>query len=340
MPNFDQTEFSETGPTSVFSAPGAVTPTSFGELRFRLLKAVPGSDPDLMDGWIQDRYQYILDRLSWNRIERSTAMQTFAPYQVGSVTLAQGTTAVSLQQTPALIPVPIVPPVLPDPPAVWVPGMTGCQIRFEGRNEYYEFTPTDGTDAVIDRPYEGPGGVGLAYILFASVYQLPADCREVRGVRLLECPRSLERKSKQEVNFSTANRALTGKPLIYAPYMDYESAPPIMQVEVYPAPDAVMSMVVDYTAEQLLPGQSSTALLPWMRPSALYEGARASALEQEKDYGGADRAEAKFLALLEQMVAIENRNTPAQQMRAAPRFVRHRIERALWSQPRRPGRVS
>ena len=41
--------------------------STFGELRFRLSKLVPGVDLDLLDGWIMDRYQEILDVLPWSR---------------------------------------------------------------------------------------------------------------------------------------------------------------------------------------------------------------------------------------------------------------------------------
>ena len=157
----------------------------------------------------------------------------------------------------------------------------------------------------------------------------------MRAIRLLETQWTLNRKSKQELNFSAPGRVTLGRPREFAPYMDELSAPPRMQGEVYPVPDQEYSLVVDYVAEVPAPGGSSLTLLPWIRPAALFEGVRADALEQKGNYLGAKMAEEKFAAMLGQMIAVDNRNRPPAQMKMEPRFTRHRILRALWSQPRR-----
>jgi hypothetical protein len=301
----------------VFENPSTPAATSYGQLRLLLTKTLPGIDLDLIDGWAQFAHQAVLDRLPWHRVERSMTVQMSGAYQTGTAQIEAGDTAVSITG------------------GVFDQTFSGRQIRFENRDEYYELTATSPTTGVIDRAYEGPGGANLAYIVFATVYTLPPDCRELRGVRLLESPHPLDRHSKQEMNAFAANRCRTGKPRAYAPYMDTVSAPPLLQIEVYPAPDVVMSVAVDYIAEVTAPGASSVALLPWIRPSVLYEGVRAFALEYMKDYPGSDRAQAKHVALLQQMVDVENRNTPARQMKMESRFTRHRILRALDSQPRR-----
>jgi hypothetical protein len=305
----------------VFAAPAGEVATTYGSLRFRLTKMLPGIDPDLIDGWISDRYTAILDRLPWQRLEKSFAFETIAPYSAGLISASAGSANVGLAG------------------GAWTVAMTGLSIRIDNRDEYYEFTPTSPTAGTLDRPFEGSTAGALAYCIFATVYQLPPDCRELRAIRLMDWPRALARRTKQEVNAHAASRSTQGPPVEYAPYMDDTSAPPRLQIEVYPAPDAVRTLVVDYIAEVASPSGTSTALLPWVRPAALIEGVRASGLDHLKDYSGSDRAEARFQALLEQMVTIDSRNRPPRQMRMAPRFTRHRLQRSLNSYPTNSGRL-
>jgi hypothetical protein len=126
----DQTTLPANPDCSVFTNPQAVTPSSYGQLRYRVVKAVPGIDQDLVDGYLGDSYQFILDRLAWKRLERTAVIQTVAPYKVGTVSVMNGSIYVTLDF------------VSPPSGASFDQTETGRSIRIENRDEYYEFTAT------------------------------------------------------------------------------------------------------------------------------------------------------------------------------------------------------
>lgn len=332
MPQFDTTGFDSgngfdgSGPSAnppaaplpgyrVFGNPGVPGATTFGQLRFRLTKALPGIDPELIDGWIQDRYTEILDELPWQRAERVVTIQTVAPFTVGTVAIANGDTFLSFSGV------------------ALTAAMTGRAFRILGDEAYYEFTVTGAATASLDRPYEGPGGVGLGYLVFQSVYQLPADLRILGDVRLLSEPHPLGRRSRGDLNAMGANRNVQGDPQFYAPYMDDGSAPPRNQIEVYPVPLSVATLVIDYTADAAPLTGTSTSLLPWVRPGVIFEGVTCDGLRHLKEFQGAKFAMDRFANLLQQMKRCEYAQTPPAQMRMAGAFSRHRLQRALNSTP-------
>ncbi len=49
---------------------------TYGEIRLRLKKLFPSVDLELLNGWIQDRYTEILDRLPWQRLSKSEPLPT------------------------------------------------------------------------------------------------------------------------------------------------------------------------------------------------------------------------------------------------------------------------
>lgn len=117
---------------------------TYGEIRFRLTKAHPGIDPDLVDGWIDDRYAAILDALEWQRRRVMAVLQTTAPYATGTVTVAADSAAIALAG------------------GTWAAGMTGRGFRVDGRSEIYTFTRTANTTGTLDRAYEGASDTAAA----------------------------------------------------------------------------------------------------------------------------------------------------------------------------------
>jgi hypothetical protein len=109
---------------------------TYGQIRLRLSKLAAGVDRELIDGWIQDRYTQILDRLPWKRLEGETVIQSPPSYQVGTVTATQGSNAIVGVGT------------------AWTQAMNGLMIRIANDQEFYVFTYVDATDATLDRPYE------------------------------------------------------------------------------------------------------------------------------------------------------------------------------------------
>jgi hypothetical protein len=272
---------------------------TYGELRFTITKLLPGLDPDLIDSWISGRYTQVLDELTWTRREVRSIVQTSAVYEEGTVTLTNGSTAVTGVGT------------------TFTSGHTGAGLIPAGRNEYYEFVYSSATAGVLDRAFEGETG-SYSYKLFQSVYQLPSDCRVLLSVRDLHAG-PLSPASRSEVQAIVG--VPVGPPQYYRQHMDDLSSPPRMQIELYPAPEDVRSLEVEYLAEETTFGTTTaTTLLPWLRPACLIAGVYADGLNRLKEFNAADRQELKFSGLLAQMRKTAILNIPQKRIQISNRF--------------------
>lgn len=285
---------------------------TLGEIRFRLTKAYPGIDPDLIDGWINDRYTQILDALPWQRLEVEAILQTTAPYRDGTVTVTAGSTAVTGAST------------------VWTAAMSARSFRVDGRSEIYTFTRTGDATGTLDRAYEGDNAAGAAYSIFQRVYTLPADCRLLEDDAFSDFELGpLGRLSRKQLNDSAPGRPASGTPQVWASYMEDASTPPRMQIELYPIPDEARGIPYRYTKEQASLSSAATTLQAWLRPAPLIEGVSADCLNHLEKYAGADRKEARFGALVNDMKRNEAANRGGQAIRAAGWMTRHRIARQV-----------
>jgi hypothetical protein len=285
---------------------------TYGDLKLRLTKAFPGVDLDLIEGWIDDRYAEILGELPWSRQNVVGVLQTLAPYSTGTVSLTQGSAAVAGIGT------------------VFAAGMSGMALRVTGRDEIYQFTQMDATDGVLDRGYEGPTGAGLAYTLFQHIYVMPADCRILENTAFDSFTYGpMQRMSRAQLNASSPNGAELGKPRIWASYMDDNSTPPRMQVQLYPAPDKVIGIPFTYGSEpgDLSGGSTSAILQVWMQPTALVEGVTARIKLHLKDTAGAQVHLVMAKAALQNMRTSEAQGMPPAVMQLDDYYTRHRLRR-------------
>ena len=290
---------------------------TLGEIRLRVTQRVPGVNPQLIAGFIFDRYQAILDALRWSRQSVEVVIQTAAPYTTGTVTMTPGSASVVLAG------------------GTFTAGMTGMQFRVEAESEPYGFAFATATTGTLDRPYDGDAsGPGIGYSLTQAIYALPAEVRILGAARLLDRSIPLEKTSKEQLDRSAPQRPVQGTPRLWAPAADDTTDPPVMQIELYPVPDAVHSVVVSYTAEAPALAGSGASLLPWLRPSALVAGATSDALEVAKDYAGADRQQVKYLGYLADMVRTECLNRGPQRIRPSGWMTRQNLQRAMYSLPR------
>lgn len=113
---------------------------TYGSLRLQLKKLAPAIDQEIIDGWIQDRYTEILDRLPWKRLEAESTIAAPDSYTIGTLTATQGSTAITGLGT------------------TWTAAMTGLMIRIANGQEYYQFTYVSATTGTLDRNYEGATG--------------------------------------------------------------------------------------------------------------------------------------------------------------------------------------
>jgi hypothetical protein len=239
---------------------------TYGQIRMRIVKACPGVDPELIDGWIQDRYTEILDSVPWKRMEGESAFQSPASVIAGTVTATQG--------SPAIVGV----------GTAWTVAMDGLMIRIANGTEFYIFTFVDATHATLDRDFEQVGAASLAYRIDQAVFPMPASCAIVRGVRALHNSPHIALVTPAELNRLDPQRTVYGTPTRAAATWDSYSDPPLLQLEFNPipsSPDSVgntLSFIVDYIfdAAGIDPTQTGVDLLPWTRPQAIIEGVMAS----------------------------------------------------------------
>jgi len=279
---------------------------TFGDIRFRLSKLAQGVDLDLLEGWVNDRYMELLDRLPWQRLDVQSTLQSTAEYTTGTVAATQGSTTVTGTGT------------------AWTSAMTGAMVRIAARNEYYEFTYVSATSGTLERGYEGATGSGLAYRINRNVYALPSDLRLLKGVYSFVLGKQLTKLSLAELNQIDPLRNSYADPLYWCAYMDKQSDPPTPQVELYPVPKALAGFSYEYVAD---PSGTLTTLLPWLRPAAIIAGVQADIERYRKDFDAADRFENRFVALSRELVAMEAERRGPSRLRVDPRAARHRVKR-------------
>ncbi len=277
---------------------------TYGQLKWRLVKAYPGIDLTLIEGWISDVYGDILTEQPWQRLSVEAVLQTAAPYSTGSVALAEGSPSVTGTGT------------------TFTAAMTGMAFRVTGRSETYEFTYVSATSGTLDRGYEGATDTGIGFKIFQYVYPLPADCRLLEDNAFSP----MVRKDRSQLDFSDSARSTFGTPKFWASYMDDGSTPPRMQVELDPVPDTAASLPFSYTADVSLPAQSA-AFLAWMSPTALIEGVNACVKRHLKDYVGAEMHAREADKALKGMRRTEAHGMAPARMQMDSYYTRHRSRR-------------
>lgn len=281
---------------------------TYGSLRLRLSQLAPGIGLELIDGWIQDRYTEILDELPWKRLESEIVIQVPPSYAVGTVSVTQGSTALTGVGT------------------TFTSAMTGRVIRIGADLQYYTFTYVSAATGTLDRGYEEPSVTGASYRIDQNIFQLPASVRIVRGVRPLGNYLPIDVCTPGDLNRLYPTRTRYAWPMHVAPTWDSATDPPVLRIEAYPIPSspdpsgATVSFAVDCIsdASALDPTTTGASMLPWVRPAALIAGCRAEICAHQKDASGAQMYEGHFEKRLQKMRRINALQIGPQALRLAP----------------------
>ena len=284
---------------------------TYGDVKFRLVKAFPGVDADLIEGWISDRYYEILAVLPWTRLSVEAVLQTTAPYATGTVAVTLGSANITLTS------------------GTWTTGMSGRAFRVGTRNEFYEFLYVSATTATLDRVYEGPTAAAAGYQIFQHVYPLPTDCRllEDDAFNTFELG-EIRRMSRGQLNASQPFSNSYGTPQIWASYMEDGSTPPRMQIELYPIPNLAVGIPFNYVAEGPALTDTSQILQVWMQPAALIESVTASIKAHREDYSGAQFHEMRAAAALKAMIGTEAQGMAKTRLQLDDYYTSYRNRRA------------
>lgn len=297
---------------------------TWGQLRFALQsEAGDGISLDLIDGWLNGRYETILKAADWTGVRAHLTLVTLAAYQsaADTCTLTVGSQTVTGSGT------------------AWDDTRLGQRFYRPGDAAVYTVTGVaSATSLTLERPYEGIGSAapatvqaGSAYVFMQNVYQLSADCGTVQSI-LDPLSQPLCPFSEARMDMLTASRALLGDPMAWDPYDDSDpvDGPVLHQVELYPPPLYARGLQVTYIRAAIgFDGENTDGSpLPWISDVTLLEGCRADlALRQEKLAKCAVH-ETKFQKQLAQDLLKEFRGRPQASLAMADRFTRHRLARS------------
>lgn len=307
--------------------PSGRNPMTWGQLRFNVLQSSPGISITLVDEWLNSRYEQVLEATDWTGIHARATIETQAAYQSGSdtVTLTVGSDAVAGLGT------------------AFTANLVGMRFYAAGDNPIYTVKAyTDATHITLDRPYEGrandaPGAVypHMAYTFMQNVYPLPADCRAIE--RLYDATYQYPMQEMTPGELAESNGPVThlGDPQIFAQIEDTPEvigAPTVHQVQLSPAPRYARGHVLEYLRDPYrFTGINLTQCpLPFVSTSVLMYGVRADIAAYQGKMQQAAAYESKYKQELNQLLQVEHsqRRAPGT-IRMAPRFTRHRLERAV-----------
>lgn len=275
---------------------------TYGQLRMEIAQLAPDKSLDVIEGFLRDRWTEILDRLNWSRLQAQGVLTSPASYTDGTIAVTNGSSAIAGTGT------------------AWTAAMSSRIIRINGESDYYGFTYDSGTTALLDRAYTGPTASGLTYRIDRNLYTLPIDVRILDGVRCTTSPRPLEELSIAAANARWPGRNVYGVPQYYVRYMEAATDPGIMQIELLPVPDTVLTFPIWYTYDEAAPTSSATNLLTWVRNGALKAGVLA-----DLGVGDVTRWDRRFEELVQRMQVNEYRRVGPQRLRSS--VPKHRSRR-------------
>lgn len=284
---------------------------TFGEIRFFLSKLAPGVDPDLLDGWINNRYQSILDRHAWKDLEKDGTIVTVAAYQTGTVSVTLGSAAVVGTGT------------------TFTAGMTGSKFKVTYRNESYIFTQTGATTGTLDRVYEGATDATAPFAVYQDVALLPADYKLPVIQKNERIPGEIVHWTRPQLERAAPSRVTIGEPAIYV--LAPDTAAGLHQAQLYPAPQFAASYPLVYIFAVARFGDADTGLsiLPFVSIQALLESVQIDIATKAGAVTTADRFARSSEALILKMLVRDAQLRGQGQLRMAPQYTRHRLDRAM-----------
>lgn len=309
--------------------PAGRVPDTWGRIRWLLLASAPGITIDLIDSWLNCRYEQVLEATDWTGIHAEATIETLGAIESGtadSVTLTVGSASVAGLGT------------------AFTPNLVGRRFYVPGDNPVYTITAcASPTSVTLDRPYEGkandaPGVAypGSAYVIMQHTYPLPADCRAIE--RLFDSTYQYPMQEMTPGELAETNGPVThlGDPQIYAMVEDtpeiINGPPPVHQVQLSPAPRYARGHTLEYLRDPYrFTGINLTQCpLPFVSTSVLMSGVRADIALYQGKLPTAAMYESQFKLELSRLLQVEHsqRRAPGT-IHMASRFVRHRWARVV-----------
>ncbi len=281
---------------------------TFGEVRFQLSKRCPGTDADILDGFINDAYQSILAKKAWKGLEADSVIATQATYAVGTIALTAGAVAVVGSGT------------------TFTAAMDGAGVYIPGRNESYRFTFVDATHGALDRFYEGSTAAAAGYTLYQDIYDLPSDYARPSISLNPRLPGEIVLSDRGVLSRLLPLRLVFGEPQMYSIVSD--SAEDLKRAQLYPIPNYAAGYPFTYirSAPVLTEGDTAVPILPWVSTKALIDLTRAAIEADNKNYAGAKVYIATAQVEIDKMLLADAKQRGPQRIRMARKYTRYRVE--------------
>lgn len=132
------------------------------QLRKQVIRDLPSSaDVGDLLSIINDLQEEFQLQKSWNFYQKESSIVLIEPYEEGTVTVTEDSTAVTGAGT------------------TWTSAMTGRRMKFGGQTVSYVFTFASTTTGTLDRAYVGDTESEKEYNIFQPNYDLPSDFNRI-----------------------------------------------------------------------------------------------------------------------------------------------------------------
>jgi hypothetical protein len=259
----------------------------------------------LIKRWINTAQQFVFSSFNWPFLRGSTPLilQTVPDYTTGTATVAAGGTTVTFSGT------------ITD-------SKTNQYIQFASSNDWYRITAhTAGTSSATISPAAISANTAATYTIRKFYYSTSSDVDRVIQIKQSITPYQLTEVGKEYFEQIEPDQQSTGTPYLYRMAGFDSSGYP--QFQLWPTPDAVINLYVDYlrTATDLSSDSDVSVIPAKWHTSVLTQGALAQGYEWDADARYKD-AQNTFLDGIERM-----------KEEYAPSLGRHRVMRAIDEQP-------
>lgn len=227
----------------------------------------------------------IIQSFDWPFLRNSTPLiiNTVIDYTTGTCTVSADSTSVTFS-------------------AVIAASKTGQYIQFASSNDWYRITAhTAGASTATISPAAISANTTAAYTIRKFHYSLDSTVDRILTIRQsIESPYYLTEQTAEQFRLWENEPAYTGTPELY--YMLGKDSSDVWQVGLYPIPNAVINLYVDYIKVATdLSSDSDTSIIPakW-HTSVLLKGAIWQGLEFNGDTR-APRARDEFFLGVQEM---------------------------------------
>lgn len=206
---------------------------TFGELARKLTAYLPGIDVGEAHRRINQAYVNEAQAHPWAHLIKRWTLQTDASYNTGTLTVTNGSTAVTLAD------------------GTWVTSWTTApsqrRIAIQGRMEPYDITITGANTGTLADPWIGDPSTTAGYVMWRDTYPVPADCGYARTIALYDPLLRNFQGNGRLFNFNQLkflrDRAsqpwLVNYPYEFAMMAQTAETPPRPQFQMWPAPATV-----------------------------------------------------------------------------------------------------